>query len=321
MPTFDGGHYFLTALVPIRTGVEKPGVDVTSPVHTLLKRLDMLPPAQQTPACCSRQSPFASNKRNHFVRFVIIDDVAYNGRDQDNSILTAARKINPVVGQQQDHLSCPFLLFAAEFDADSGAESERDSYLEELWQTMENDLRDIFRFCQGFDQRVTDAASFAKYIAACQIETTMPFNDYYVDPPDLAKWPGMLAVAAAVLGALALLIDCVIWGWQLLKFGVFIWSWPLAIFGVVGILAAYAIVMAAGTRPFPAAPDAKLPIVLKALYLQRAFTRFAIDNQMLAAGVDAPSAQQLHTAFAGFVAANRPDDPGSPTQAPGVIGS
>jgi len=321
MPTFDGGHYFLTALVPIRTGVEKDGADATSPVHTLLKRLEMLPPAQQTPACCSRQSPFARNKRNHFARFVIIDDVAYNGRDQGNSILTAARRINPVVAQPQDHLSCPFLLFAAEFDADSGADSERDSYLATLWATMEKELRDIFRFCQGFDQRVTDAASFASYIAACQIETTMPFNDYYIDPPNLPKWPGMLAVAAAVVGILALLMDCAILAWHLVKFGVFICSWPLAIFGVVLILAAYATVMAAGARPFPAASDAKLPIVLKALYLQRAFARFVIGNQMLAAGSDAPSAQQFHAAFAGFVAANRPDNPDSPTQAPGVIGS
>ena len=34
-----------------------------------------------------------------------------------------------------------------------------------------------------------DAASFAAYIAECQLETTMSFNDYYIDTPDLPAWP------------------------------------------------------------------------------------------------------------------------------------
>jgi hypothetical protein len=40
---------------------------------------------------------------------------------------------------------------------------------------------------------------------------------------------------------------------------------------------------------------------------------------MLTADGKAQSAQQLHRNFAAFVAANKPDDPGEPTQAPGVI--
>lgn len=86
------------------------------------------------------------------------------------------------------------------------------------------------------------------------------------------------------------------------------------------LLMAYTSVNAAGAKPFPTAPDSDLPTVLKALHLQRAFTRFAIDNQMQAAGSDAASAQQLYNNFAAFVGANKPSDPGSPTQAPGVIG-
>jgi hypothetical protein len=64
--------------------------------------------------------------------------------------------------------------------------------------------------------------------------------------------------------------------------------------------------------------------VLKALHLQRAFTRFVIDHQMKAADTNsatsAASAQQLYDDFKAFVAANRPDDLAGPTQAPGVIG-
>ena len=157
MPTFDGGHYFLTVLVPVKT---KPIPDGSaSPVHALRKRLAMLPPAQQTPACCDDQSPFARNTRNHFARFVVIDDVAYNGRVTENSICLLIRnalskkKINLVEAQPQDHLTCPFLLFAAEIDAASGADAERDSYLATLWATMEQELREIFTHCEGFDRR------------------------------------------------------------------------------------------------------------------------------------------------------------------------
>ena len=66
MPTFDAGHYFLTALVPVRTDEIKDDTAFTSPVHALRKRLDLMPTAAQTPACGRGQSPFAGNTRNHF---------------------------------------------------------------------------------------------------------------------------------------------------------------------------------------------------------------------------------------------------------------
>lgn len=322
MPTFDGGHYFLTVLVPIKTDPIADGVAFTSHVHALRKRLAMLPPA----ACIDGQSPFARNTRNHFARFAVIDDVAYNGRSQPNALLTTLQGLNPVVAQPQDHLSCPFLLYATDFDAASGAGSERDSFLALLWDTMGQDLRDIFIHCEGFEATVTDAASFARYIARCQIETTMPFNDYYADPADLANLPtwkfdGYVTVGIAGLALLALGLGVA-----------FLWDggagFILALLGVatlVGVVwKAYASIMAAGAKPFPAAPDSNLPAVLKALYLQGAFTRFAIDNQMLAADrkpeTSQASAQTLYDDFAAFVGANRPDDLEQPTQQPGVIG-
>ena len=197
MPTFDGGHYFLTALAPVKTSPIPDGSAITSPVHALRKQLDLLPPAQQSVCSRGNQSPFAENTRNHFARFVIIDDFTYNGRETENTIWLLLRnalskiKINLVVAQPQDHLTCPFLLFGAEFDAASGADAERDSYLVTLWDTMEPELRKIFIHCERFDS-VNDSVSFAKYIASCQIETTMPFNDYYVDPntvKNLPSWP------------------------------------------------------------------------------------------------------------------------------------
>ncbi|MGI8569036.1 MAG: hypothetical protein ACR2KT_08160 [Methylocella sp.] len=318
MPTFDGGHYFLTVLVPVKTGPIQDGTAFTSPVHALRKQLAMLPTAAQTPACGGGQSPFARNTRNHFVRFSIIDDVAYNGRQQGNVLWTLIKNINPMVAQLQDHLTCPFLFFGAEFDAANGADAERDSYLAALWDTMQMELKNIFQFCVGFDSNVKDAASFAKYVARGQIETTMSFNDYYLENPDeivknLPAWPYDKILIPAGLGAILLLLGFVVWfifcgGLMLLLVGA-------AVFGA-GIWLAYATLMAAGAKPFP--PAADLPTVLKALHLQRAFTRFAIDSQRLAA--DPASAPQLHAAFRDFVAVYQPDNLAGPTQPPGVIG-
>jgi hypothetical protein len=321
MPTFDGGHYFLTVVIPIRTTPVKDGLAVTSPVHALRKRLSLMPTAAETPARGGGQSPFARNKRNHFARFVIIDDVAYSGRTGRNTLWGLVRGGDLAVAQPQDHLKCPFLVFVVDFDAKSGADAERDSYLVELWNTMGQDLREIFIFCEGFKLKVTDAASFAAFIASCQLETTMSFNDYYADTPTLPAWPEKIFLCAVVASLLVL-------GLGLLGFMPSLQSWlpypfVLMIVGAVAlvavILAAYASIMAAGGKPFPSAPDSDLPSVLKALHLRRTFTRFTIDSQMQAAGTDAASAQKLYDNFAAFIAANKPNDIGAPTQAPGVI--
>ena len=68
--------------------------------------------------------------------------------------------------------------------------------------------------------------------------------------------------------------------------------------------------MARGREPFP--DGAKLPEVLKALYLQQQFARFAIDTQ-------GKSDADLHAAFGAFVARHGPGDLAGPTQPPGVI--
>jgi hypothetical protein len=334
MPTFDGGHYFLTLLIPISTKHVRDGTTVTSPVHALRKRLDKLSTKADRPASAGGQSPnpFARNTRNHFARFAVIDDVAYNGRTESDTLVSAALRTVLTDAQPQDHLHCPFLLFAADFDAANGSDAERDSYFAELWRTMEGDLRDILTFCQGFDAQVKDAASFAAYMAKCQLETTMSFNDYYIsDDPKLPAWPAniflwgalasgvalLMGVAATLLLLVAGLFTSSMQGWLPAAFG-------LSIVGLVVLLlvavAAYLSVMGAGKKPFPTVSYANLPTVLKALHLQRVFTGFAIEHQIQAAGTDAASAQQLYDGFKAFLAANKPDDLQAPTQPPGVIG-
>jgi hypothetical protein len=330
MPTYDGGHYFLTALVPIKWREIRDGTVVTSPVHALRKQLELLPPAAQTPACSpSRQSPFAKSLRTHFARLVVIDDVAYPGRSSGNTLVAAATGEVLTDAQPQDNLNSAFLLFVADFDATSGDDSERDSYLSELWDVMADDLKNLFQFCQGFD--ATDAKSFAAYIAKCQLETTMSFNDYYAVMPNLPTWPasiykwGVIIAGAAlgigVLATIALLIAALCSASVLPWLRDAVW---LSLAGgaalILVALVAYMSVMAAGKKPFPAASDSDLRSVLKSLHIQRAFTRFVIENQELAAKTDEASAQTLYDAFKAFVATNKPYDRGEPTQAPGVIG-
>jgi hypothetical protein len=196
---------------------------------------------------------------------------------------------------------------------------------------MGQELREILTFCQDFDSRVKDAASFAAYMASCQLETTMSFNDYYVDPLNLPLWPSKPYVwgavaggGALVLGLAATLLLLILSFFTPAAERLLPWVFGLSILGAVVlavvVVVAYGSMMAAGAKSFPAAPDSTLPIVLKALHLRRAFTRFAIDSQIEAAGTDESSAQKLYDDFAAFVAANKPYDLVAPTQPPGVIG-
>jgi hypothetical protein len=329
MPNFDCGAYFLSTLIPVRTETigDPEGKSGTSPVHALRDALSKLPTARQTPFS-QGQSPFAKNTRNHLARLVVIEDVAYVGRKPINALLTVLTElllpprlhINPVNPQPQDHLSNPFLFFSADFDAASGDDGERDSYLKELWETSSDELRGIFQYCVGFET-VGDASGFAAYIARCQLETTMPFHDYFMDGVPLAALPEM---SLAKLGGIWL-------GVALLAFAPLHWLlWAgdsclallikaaAALF--IGWLAVFYVVKNAGVKAFPPAPDSTLPMVLKSLYLRNEFTRFVIDNQMLSVAEDEESARLLQEKFAQFVAAHKPDDVEQPTQEAGVVG-
>ncbi len=340
MPTFDSGIYFLTTLVPIRTDTVLDGDIPTSAVHALRKEIAKLPTRELTQSDVMldpdfKPGPFARNRRNHFARFVVIDDVAYVGRDQPNTLLVALSellprrsflqedRLNPVVAQPQDHLACPFLLFSSDFDATTGDDQDRDSYLIELWNTAESELRAIFQYCYGFNERVYVGSSFAAYIASCQIETTMPFHDYWPDGVPVDQLPtlswqktaGVFAGAAIVAFAALhqFILPAFLGGLSALL--------ALLCAVLAGGAAVYFYVLHLGQKPFPAAPGATLPEVLKALHLRREFTRFVTENQLLASDKASPeSAQKFYAAFAKFIAEQKPDDLDHQTQPPGLIG-
>ncbi len=311
MPDLDGGHYFLTVLAPVRADNMLDPVTKASRSHhhLLAQKLALLPTGRQTAAspAGAPPSPFARNTRNHLARFVLLDGPAYNGRESGDTLISLVRGTDPLVPQPVDTLTTAFLLFAADVDAqgiDGPAALRR--YTDTLWATMRAEIDDIFGHCLGFD-RIADAAAFHSYIARCQIETTMPFNDYWADGLQAPVRPVTTAGVAAALVALVLGIAA--WRWlpwpALLKIAV------IAAIVLVVLYGVYRLILGWGARPFPTAPDSDLPSVLKALFLQQAFTGFAIDTQ----GADDAD---LHARFGAFLAATQPAAP-SPALTPGEV--
>jgi len=52
---------------------------------------------------------------------------------------------------------------------------------------MAKELKSIFKHCYGFEG-VTTAEHFFQYVKKCQLETTMPFNDYWAVTPNLSDF-------------------------------------------------------------------------------------------------------------------------------------
>jgi hypothetical protein len=326
MPNFDAGHYFLTALAPVRLDSVLIDGQSHSRRHLIREVLATIPTGERTVASLEikPKSPFARATRTHFARFIVLDDVVFNARVSGDSLIRAVlgnsrlvtkwrnllteRWSDPLVPQPVDRLSNPYLIFVTDFDADSAADYALKDYLTELWNSMPEELTGIFQHCVGFDAVKTDD-DFFQYIKKCQIETTMPFNDYWATAPglhDLNLKPYLYGALGLAALALIGLVRCKAW----LFFGAL-----AAIAGVAWF--AYRAVMDKAHLPLPKAPPPApapdLPTVLKALYVQRRFTQFAIASQ-------GRSDQELYDSFGAFAAENKPNDVAAATQLPGVIG-
>jgi hypothetical protein len=310
MPNFDGGHYFLTVLAPI-----KPGADYDpkshasrSHRHMLMQALSLMPLSEITGASKvvdTPVSPFARTTCTHLARFVVIDGAAFNGRESGDSLLAKLpfwpfKEGDKLTAQPVDQLTTPYLLFVADFDASNGYDATLESFTDTLWHHMQPELTEVFQHCIDFDEN-PDAKSFFRYVKRCQIETTMPFNDYWTEPPPLADATRWLLGGLAASVIVAILVGLKV-------------SWLLALLVLaVGIYMIYRLILARGLKPLPAAPNSDLPSVLKALYLQQHFAQFMMDHQGCG---DA----DLHAAFERFLQAHAPSDLDGPaTQAPGVI--
>ncbi|HEU4650987.1 MAG TPA: hypothetical protein VFS49_06190 [Croceibacterium sp.] len=312
MPNIDVSTYFFTAVVPVcNEGIVERGGMKSSPIHVVREVLETLPTALQSHAteAIGINSPFARNLRTHFARIVVLDQPNFNGRDPSDAVIATIMKTNLLAPRPVDQIPCPYILVMIDFDLHepSGAGEPR-HYLEELWRAMEPELKSIFQYCYGFE-RVGDAAGFASYMIGCQVETTMPFHDYWYVAPKLASVPTATLIGIPLAGLLvpllAALLDWIGWPWAI--------ALALALL-IAGLAIDYRLVLRAGARAFPAAPGTSLRHVLKGLYLQQAFARFAIGQQQRDRG-------EWGAAFRAFLATHRPGDLDGPTQPPGVIRS
>lgn len=311
MLNLDGGHYFLTVLAPVRidTWQDADGT-ITSFTSSLRKVLATLPTAEQSVASIGtcHGSPFSRCQRTHLTRFVIIDQPHFNGRVPADSIGATIMKTNLLKGCHVDALPTAWLLWSVDFDPDpalaGAADQGLNDYLIQLWAVMRAELSAIFSHCYGFEN-VKDGQGFAAYITRCQIETTMPFNDYWATPPSLPS---------VSLNKIALGIGVITVGLT----GLAVWRCgALGMLAIIPALAlalylAYRYILARGGKAFATAPNSNLKSVLKSLYLQQKFVRFAIDNQTAGAAA-------LYAAFGAFLAQHQPENVDLPTQNPGVI--
>lgn len=332
MPNFDTGHYFLTTLAPIKQGATK-GLrgNLVSYRQNLRDTLAVLPTALQTPATqrIGFNSPFSRNLRTHLCRFVVIDDVIYNGRTRSDAVVNALSGRDPIVPKEVDRLNRAYLMFAADFDAvhkegdplpaslnRSEQDAVRDAYARRLWETMAMELREIYGNCEGFDG-VNDAEGFVDYLRRCQVETTMPFNDYWIKPPKLNELPVTMLLALLIVPVVPVLFALLglLFGTDGIPF--LGWSISTSLWG--GLVAtgvawwlALRLVLANGNKPMPPGEYADLSSVLKSLYLQQKFSQFMIDQQGASDG-------DLHAAFGRFLEEHQPANKLTPSQPPGVI--
>src|SRR5205085_1374868 len=98
------------------------------------------------------QSPLAGVHGTHFARWVVIDDVVYEGPDQG----------------QREHLAHPRLLFTSNFDG------QLDHYLEGLRTGLADTADTIWGHCVGYPG-AENAGSFTRYLRHHQIDSSLFF--------------------------------------------------------------------------------------------------------------------------------------------------
>ena len=139
-----GDSYGLTCLCPIMNGQTDPLadgiVDLASYDKITRRRIQTLP--------LNEHSPFAQVPNTYFARLFILNDVFFQ---QGDNI-------------KRDHLKSKYLVFTSNFHGNL------ESYLEGMWNSSEQDIRNIWQYAVGFD-KVNDATSFtlSNPTAYCQI--------------------------------------------------------------------------------------------------------------------------------------------------------
>lgn len=351
MPSFDAGYYQLTALIPVVRGADAAAqwrwhplsataVDSLRELLASFRSVDVPVPSDPALRHC-RAIPFSCSNRTHFARLVVLEDLAYNGLQQGDTLFDTVRQLLPGMKKQQrespDYLPSPYLLVLLDFDALDGSTAMVEKYLLELWRSMEQEWTLILRHCCGFDSTPERRKqSFVRLILNHEIETTFGYATYawLVRKRNATNWP-FPAGARQVQDRLAPLISLLLWvlvvglcGLALLAALFALISHPnpasvrhlLVLLGCAGGLVLLApllwqSLMRRANQPWSAEPFTDLRSILKALYLQNSFLEMAERWQNCCGEDDA----SLRSNFRSFLETAQPQNLNSPSLLPGHV--
>lgn len=138
MPNQKGNKYGFTALFPIKPGEH--AEQLRGHLRSLDKQVN--------------GSPLSKVPIVHMARFVIVDQMPYQGLPADSDVLNSA-----------------YLLFLCEFDGSSS-----DLLARELVQNIAAEVETIWRHCRGFPG-TQSVDRLADYFQRCSVETTLFLAD------------------------------------------------------------------------------------------------------------------------------------------------
>ena len=158
-----GQAYALTMLCPIKAGAEN-NVAFADAIRDQLEIWNGMP-----------ASPMVKTPNTYLCRYYILDDVCTQSLpgggfwDNVSDILPVMpAKWRLAALPYEDHLKSRYLVFSSNFHGDL------EPYLRGMWQTVEADIRSVWRHCYGFEQ-VDDADTFVDYAKRCQVNTSLFF--------------------------------------------------------------------------------------------------------------------------------------------------
>lgn len=344
---FDGATYVLTSLIPISNKTfgstrEQPAnkaiasqseivpteheeaciVDHEQPISSLQylrEILTGLPTSNDFPdnisdAVKQWKAPASRNGRTHFMRWVVINDLNYNGRPRQSSL---KEWIDSLLGheltdaQQQDRLSRPMLLFNVIFDTNDGSDQSVDNYLQGLWSWMKPELKHILPCLAGFEPE-NGCSSFVSLIKRHQIQPAFSWQDYQWQEDSPTK--GRLGTAVLSSSAVAVIIVLVAMHWAtgqrgwtetLISATIAITSWQWLKQHIQSLI----------NMPYPA-PDSpfskeeqveslQLNHIRKAIFLRDQMVAFLANLQSVS---PAKYSERLYAEFGEFIESYKPFD-------------
>lgn len=344
---FDGATYVLTSLIPIsnktlgRT-IEEPAdkaiatqaetvptehqetciVDHEQPLSSLQylrEILTGLPTSNDFPdnisdAVKQWKAPASRNGRTHFMRWVVISDLNYNGRPRQSAL---REWIDSLLGheltdaQQQDRLSRPMLLFNVIFDTKDGSDQSVDNYLQGLWSCMKPELKHILPCLAGFEPE-NGCSSFVSLIRRHQIQPAFSWQDYQweEDSPTTGRL-GTAVLSSTAVAVISVLI-AMHWatgqrGWAdtLISATIAITSWQWLKQHVQSLISK--------PYPAPASPFSKeepverlqLNHIRKAIFLREQMVAFLANLQSVSPD---KYSERLYAEFGRFIESYKPFD-------------